>query len=234
MKEVTTDVKSSSFFFGARTCRRKHDRAAGCTREPSVVELREADSSHARLRDDISLGDISRSLPARGLLLNHHSWGRGDRKPTGFCVRSPGFSRPRPGPAKAGTPNRLATARFMGSFLARWGAHRNHESSRGKLIPDFTKSGINSWDGRFMGSFDLQFLDTHRGHEPDARSIAELLNSAMFAHPIRFMESFEFQFLDAHWGREPMQFDDQLLMHMHQKSAHAERPISARFMESLI
>jgi len=34
----------------------------------------------------------------------------------GVWVRSPGFSRPRSQPAKAGTPNRPAPARFMDSF----------------------------------------------------------------------------------------------------------------------
>jgi len=48
------------------------------------------------------------------------------------------------------------------------------------------------------------------------------------------MESFDLQFLDAHRGHERMQCNDQLLMHMHQKFAHAEQPISARFMGGVI
>jgi len=45
-------------------------------------------------------------------------------------VRSPGFSRPRPEPAKAGTPNQLATARFMGGLHGFPVAHRDHEPVR--------------------------------------------------------------------------------------------------------
>jgi len=42
---------------------------------------------------------------------------------------------------------------------------------------------------------------------------------------------FNLQFLDAHLGHEPMQCNDQLLMHMHQKLAQAERPMSAQLMD---
>jgi len=109
-----------------------------------------------------------------------------------FRVRSPGFSRQRVQPAKAGTPNRLVTARFTGSFgLQFLDAHRRHKFGAGN-IAELINSAIFAPCSRFIESFDFQFW-THIGAVNQA---PEKMNAGV--HEVRdsfsddrFIESFD-------------------------------------------
>jgi len=83
---------------------------------------------------------------------------------------------------------------------------------------------------RSMGSFHVP-KNTHRGHDLVKQTILSASadrwrgRQDCLPHVRRFMGSLH-GFTVPHWAHEPMQSNDQVLMHMHQKFAHAERPTS--------